>query len=62
VVTKTPPTPERWPSADELSTIGPTRRPGARTRTLAVLRRLGRYDRAVYRSVAQLSTPLLDGR
>jgi membrane-associated phospholipid phosphatase len=32
----------------------------ARTRALAVLRRLGRYDRAVYRSVARLSTPLLD--
>jgi membrane-associated phospholipid phosphatase len=27
---------------------------------VAVLRRLGRYDRAVYRSVARLSTPLLD--
>ena len=32
----------------------------ARTRALAVLRRLGKYDRAVYRSVARLSTPLLD--
>jgi undecaprenyl-diphosphatase len=27
---------------------------------MALLRRLGHYDRAVYRSVAQLSTPLLD--
>jgi undecaprenyl-diphosphatase len=32
----------------------------ARARALAVLRRLGSYDRAVYRSVAQLSTRLLD--
>ena len=45
--------------ADKLS----TERAGAsaaRTRALAVLRRLGSYDRAVYRSVARLSTPLLD--
>lgn len=32
----------------------------ARTRALAALRRLGRYDRAIYRSVARLSTPPLD--
>jgi hypothetical protein len=31
-----------------------------RIRASAVLRRLGRYDRAVYRSVARLCTPLLD--
>ena len=32
----------------------------ARTGALSLLRRLGGYDRAVYRSVAQLSTPVLD--
>jgi hypothetical protein len=32
----------------------------ARTRALAVLRRLRRYDYAAYRSVARLSAPLLD--
>ena len=32
----------------------------ARTIALAVLRRLGSYDRAVYSAVARLSTPLLD--
>jgi len=45
--------------ADQLSAP----RPGASAehiRVAAVLRRLGRYDRAVYRSVAQLSTLLLD--
>jgi undecaprenyl-diphosphatase len=43
--------------ADKLST---ERASAAHTRALAGLRRLGRYDRAVYRSVARLSTPLLD--
>ncbi len=33
---------------------------GPRRRAAALLRRLGRYDRAAYRSVARLSTPLLD--
>ncbi len=33
---------------------------GPRMRAVALLRRLGRYDRAAYRSVARLSTPLLD--
>jgi membrane-associated phospholipid phosphatase len=45
--------------ADELS----TKRADAsaeRARAVAVLRRLGRYDHAAYRSVARLSTPLLD--
>jgi membrane-associated phospholipid phosphatase len=45
--------------ADELGTdrAGAS---GARTPALALLRRLGSYDRAVYRLVARLSTPLLD--
>ena len=33
---------------------------GPRMRAVALLRRLGRYDRAAYRSVARLWTPLLD--
>ena len=33
---------------------------GPRMRAVALLRRLGSYDRAAYRSVARLSTPLLD--
>ena len=33
---------------------------GPRTRAVTLLRRLGSYDRAAYRSVARLSTPLLD--
>jgi undecaprenyl-diphosphatase len=32
----------------------------ARIRASAMLRRLGKYDRAVYRAVARMSTPLLD--
>lgn len=75
-----PPTPERWPPADNpapVDTLPPPAEPVAerpadelstdradasatRIRASAVLRRLGRYDRAVYRSVARLSTPLLD--
>jgi membrane-associated phospholipid phosphatase len=75
-----PPTPERWPSADDPALVGSGSPPpepveerladelstdranasGVRTRALAVLRRLGSYDRAVYRSVAHLATPLLD--
>ena len=54
---RTEPVEERL--ADKLST-DPADASAARTRALAVLRRLGSYDRAVYRSVAQLSTPLLD--
>jgi undecaprenyl-diphosphatase len=45
--------------ADELSTDRADAS-ATRIRASAVLRRLGRYDRAVYRSVARLSTPLLD--
>lgn len=45
--------------ADELST-NPADASTARTWTLAVLRSLRRYDDAAYRSVARLSTPLLD--
>ena len=45
--------------ADELSTDR-AEASAARTASVAVLRRLGSYDRAVYRSVARLSTPLLD--
>ena len=45
--------------ADKLSAARPDGSAG-HDRVTAVLRRLGRYDRAVYRSVAQLSTPLLD--
>ena len=44
--------------ADKLSAARPDA--SARDLRVRVLRRLGRYDRAVYRSVAQLSTPLLD--
>jgi membrane-associated phospholipid phosphatase len=33
---------------------------GPRMRAVALLRLLGRYDRAAYRTVAQLSTPILD--
>ena len=36
------------------------RRVGRAHLALAALRRLGRYDRAIYRSVARLSTPPLD--
>jgi membrane-associated phospholipid phosphatase len=43
--------------ADRLSTRQ-VRRP---SRTMLVLRRLGRLDRAAYRAVAEVSTPLLDG-
>ena len=45
--------------ADKLSAPRPDGSAG-HDRATAVLRRLGRYDRAVYRSVAGLSTPLLD--
>ena len=45
--------------ADKLSATRPDGSAG-HIRLMAALRRLGRYDRAVYRSVAQLSTPLLD--
>ena len=45
--------------ADKLSAAQPEASAG-RIRAMAVLRLLGRHDRAVYRSVAQLSTPLLD--
>ena len=45
--------------ADELSTER-AEASAARTVSVAVLRRLGSWDRAVYRSVARLSTPLLD--
>lgn len=45
--------------ADKLSAAGPDAL-ARHVRVTALLRRLGRYDRAVYRSVAQLSTPLLD--
>jgi hypothetical protein len=45
--------------ADELS-IDRADASTAHTRTLVVLRRLGKYDHAAYRSVARLSTPLLD--
>ena len=51
----------RWRNGSRTSSarLGPMRRPRA-PGSMAVLRRLGRYDRAVYRSVARLSTPLLD--
>ena len=51
----------RWRTAG-----GPARRPSGRgggtpaARRSSLLRRLGSYDRAVYRSVARMSTPLLD--
>ncbi len=45
--------------ADELRTER-AEASAARTASVAVLRRLGSCDRAVYRSVARLSTPLLD--
>ena len=45
--------------ADELRTER-AEASAARTVAVAVLRRLGSCDRAVYRSVARLSTPLLD--
>jgi len=45
--------------ADKLSTARPVGS-AEHVWVMALLRRLGRYDRAVYRSVAQLSTPLLD--
>ena len=45
--------------ADKLSAPRPDGSAG-HDRATAVLRRLGRYDRAIYRSVAGLSTPLLD--
>lgn len=45
--------------ADKLSAARPDAS-AEEARVIAVLRRLGRYDRAAYRSVAQLSTPLLD--
>ena len=44
--------------ADRLS--APQAGAGPRTWAVALLRRLGRYDRAAYRSVARLSTPALD--
>jgi MFS family permease len=43
--------------ADRLS----TRHPGARSAVVSVLRGLGRLDRAAYRAVPEMSTPLLDG-
>ena len=45
--------------ADKLSAARPDAS-AEETRVIAVLRRLSRYDRAGYRAVAQLSTPLLD--
>jgi membrane-associated phospholipid phosphatase len=45
--------------ADRLS-ARPTGAATPRGRAVSLLRRLGAYDRAAYRSVARLSTPLLD--
>jgi membrane-associated phospholipid phosphatase len=44
--------------ADRISTRRPRARP---SRAERLLRRLGRLDRATYRAVAEMSTPLLDG-
>ena len=55
----TPPSPE--PVEERLADRLSTRHPGARSPMVSVLRRLGRLDRAAYRAVAEMSTPLLDG-
>ena len=54
--------PAREPVEERLADRLSARQAGAgpRMRAVALLRRLGRYDRAAYRSVARLSTPLLD--
>jgi undecaprenyl-diphosphatase len=56
-----PPVPEPVEErlAERLS-AGPTGAGTPRGRAVSLLRRLGRYDRAAYRSVARMSTPLLD--
>ena len=53
----TPPEPVEERLADRLSTRHPLARP---SRTVRALRRLGRLDRTVYRTVAEMSTPRLD--
>ena len=53
----TPPEPVEERLADRLSTRYPRTR---QSRAVRVLRRLGRLDRAVYRTVAEMSTPRLD--
>jgi undecaprenyl-diphosphatase len=57
MTTPTPSEPVEERLADRLS----TRHPGARSPVVSVLRGLGRLDRAGYRAVAEMSTPLLDG-
>jgi membrane-associated phospholipid phosphatase len=57
MTTPTPSEPVEERLADRLS----TRHPGARSPVVSVLRGLGRLDRAAYRAVAEMSTPLLDG-
>ena len=54
--------PAREPVEERLADRLSARQAGAgpRIRAVALLRRLGRYDRAAYRAVARLSTPLLD--
>ena len=52
-----PPEPVEERLADRLSTRRKDARPSP---TVRVLRRLGRVDRAVYRTVAEMSTPRLD--
>lgn len=56
MTTPTPSEPVEERLADRLS----TRHPGARSPVVSVLRGLGRLDRAAYRAVAEMSTPLLD--
>lgn len=51
-----PPEPVEERLADRLSQYGRARP----SRTVRALRRLGRLDRSVYRTVAEISTPLLD--
>ena len=55
----TSPTPAE-PLEERLANRLSTRLRARPSRTVRVLRRLGRFDRAVYRSVAEMSTPLLD--
>ena len=52
-----PPEPVEERLADRLS----ARTRGRPSREVRLLRRLGRVDRAAYRAVAEMSTPLLDG-
>ena len=57
MITATPPEPFEERLADRLRARSNRARP---SRTVRVLRRLGRLDRSAYRAVAGMSTPLLD--